>query len=141
MDNQMGKDVNCRLGNVESVSDKMVKVKVVQFSACADCHAHSACSVSDSTGKIIEIPLTGRKPEVGQQIQITSEVSMGLIATVWAYIIPVVLIISSLVLSSFFSINQILSALISLLVLACYYFVLYLTRALFSKHFTLKIKL
>ncbi len=137
----MKNEISCRSGFVESVSNEVVRVRITQLSACADCHAHSACSVSDTSEKIIEIHHTGEKPAIGQPVQIVGEKSLGLSAALWAYMLPVVLIIASLVLCSWFGLNEIPAAMVSLLTLSIYYLLLFLNKGKFEKRFSFKLKL
>jgi sigma-E factor negative regulatory protein RseC len=127
-------------GIVDHLDREMVYVRVLSQSACATCHAKGACSIAEVEDKIIEVHDHGHKPyHPGDQVTVRMKQSLGRKAVLLGYIIPLVILVVSVV--TFVSVlnNEGLAALISLLLLAPYYFLLYLFRNKLKSQFTFSI--
>jgi sigma-E factor negative regulatory protein RseC len=127
-------------GIVEDVSDRNVKVKIQQISACALCHVKGLCSMADYTEKIIDTVDTEGNLHAGDKVSITLSRSMGNKAVLFGYMFPFLLFISVLILLTSLSIKEIISGLASLAVLIPYYLGLYLFRERLQKTFKFTIK-
>ena len=85
-------------GVVDQVSDDKIKVKLMSVSACASCHTRGACSMSESQEKEIEVERRGDfKP--GDRVIIEGAGWQGLAATWWAYVLPVLLVLTTLIIT------------------------------------------
>ena len=127
-------------GTIERTENGKAYVRILQASACSSCQAAKLCRSSESKEKIIEVPLTpAQAVSVGQTVQIEGSSSQGLKAVWWAYTMPLILVVGSLFLFVRLTGSEAQAALISLLVLAAYFFVLYLMRDKFSQILSFKI--
>ena len=114
-----------------------VKVSMSCSSACAACHAKSACTSLDQQEKIIDVTCPESEQfNPGELVWVAMHQGMGLKAVAYAYFVPFVLFISSLLISIQLTKNEVISAFISLLVVLFYYIFLYLMRSKLSNSFT-----
>ena len=129
------------LGIVENIQGSHLSVRIVQTSACAACSVKGHCSSADSKDKIIDIIDTAAASyQVGENVMVVGETSMGMMAVVLAFIIPFVLLIFSLFLFMALMENELYSALLSLAILIPYYFILWLNKTRLKQKFSFTIK-
>jgi len=126
-------------GIIESIEGTLIKVRIVNLSACASCHAKGACSASDQEEKIIDVVTNRGNYKVGQQVTISSKTEMGFKALFYGYVLPFIIVFLTLILLTILSFSETLSGLISLGILIPYYFILYLFRQQLGKSFTFEI--
>ena len=115
-------------GIIKEFSKKGIIVGIIAESACAACHAIGACSVSDMTEKEIEIDHDQGEFQIGQQVWVTGKSSQGFKALFLAYLLPFILVMAVLIISTKLSVNEGLGGLLSLGILIPYYLILYLFR-------------
>lgn len=130
-----------QVGTVLKVEADKVWVVIEQKSACASCHARGACSSFDKKDKEIEVR-TEKSAEYkqGDKVKVSISTKLGLKAVVIAFIIPFVLLLIALILSlNVVNLSEALSCLISLLVTAVYYFILFKQKDKLYKQFVFKI--
>ncbi len=129
------------LGIVESIQGSHLSVRIVQTSACAACSAKGHCSSADSKDKVIDITDTAASSfRVGERVMVVGEMSMGMMAVMLAFIIPFVLLVVSLFLFMALIGNELYAALLSLIILVPYYFVLWLNKTRLKQKFSFTIK-
>ena len=129
------------LGIVENIQGSHLSVRIVQTSACAACSVKGHCSSADSKDKIIDIIDTAAASyQVGENVMVVGETSMGMQAVALAFIIPFVLLIFTLFLFMALIENELYVALLSLAVLIPYYFVLWLNKTRLKQKFSFTIK-
>ena len=117
------------LGIVENIQGSHLSVRIVQTSACAACSVKGHCSSADSKDKIIDIIDTAAASyQVGENVMVVGETSMGMQAVALAFIIPFVLLIFTLFLFMALIENELYAALLSLAVLVPYYYILWLNK-------------
>lgn len=117
-------------GVVEAVSQKMLRVRIEQVSACAGCHAKSICLSADKKDKIVEIENFDGDYRVGEAVEVTGTPQMGWKAIGLAYILPLVLMVAVLVMSIewWFPQEEAIAAIASIGSLIIYYIGLYLFK-------------
>ena len=129
------------LGIVENIQGSHLSVRIVQTSACAACSVKGHCSSADSKDKIIDIIDTAAASyQVGENVMVVGETSMGMQAVALAFIIPFVLLIFTLFLSMALIENELYAALLSLAVLVPYYYILWLNKTRLKQKFSFTIK-
>lgn len=126
---------------IKTQADK-ITVKIEQKSTCASCHARGACTSLDKKDKEIEVKTKeANNYNIGDEIIITISTKLGMKAVFIAFVLPLILLVISLFLTiQLFLLSQPLSALISLVVLTAYFFVLYKQKRFLSKEFNFSIK-
>ena len=129
------------LGIVENIQGSHLSVRIVQTSACAACSVKGHCSSADSKDKIIDIIDTAAASyQVGENVMVVGETSMGMQAVALAFIIPFVLLIFTLFLFMALIENELYAALLSLAILVPYYFILWLNKTRLKQKFSFTIK-
>lgn len=128
-------------GTVKSVNGKHISVIVEQAAACSMCAARRMCNSIDSKIKEIEVTTEDASSyEEGEEIMLVGSVKASLGAVLWAYVVPVVLVVGTLLGSLALWDSEPLAAGVAIVVLAVYYVALYLARGVFSKRFSFSIK-
>lgn len=127
-------------GIVERVDTNRVIVRITQYSACAGCHAKSACTMSDKKEKQVEIEDASGDYHPGEAVVIIGQDSMGMEAVLWAFAVPVVLMLIAVVTGISSGWEETASGALGVLVLIPYYIVLYVLRDKLKKRFVFKLK-
>ncbi|MBQ6690958.1 MAG: SoxR reducing system RseC family protein [Rikenellaceae bacterium] len=129
------------VGVVEAIEDDKILVKIVAESACASCAARSACGMSESTDKQIEVHTReAASYAVGERCVVSVERAAGLKAVVLAYCMPLLVMLVVLVACSAAGLSDGVAAVAALGVVAAYYFVVRLLRSKIETNIIFKIK-
>lgn len=126
-------------GKVERISGSKVLVRIRQISACGQCHAKGFCSLAEMKDKIIETSYYSDGLAEGDSVSISMKQSLGIKAVVLGYLIPFLLLISSLLIMDSAGLSEWKAGLISLALLIPYYFLLYFFRNRLKKSFTFEL--
>ncbi len=128
-------------GIIEKISGNCITVRILQQSACSACHAKNMCMAADSKEKLVEIPDVSGLHRLNDRVIIEGKESIGYKAVLWAFVIPLLILLATLVVSlTVWEFNEIEAALTSMAALAPYYLVLYLLRDKMAKSFRFNIK-
>ena len=123
-------------GIVTKITNDELEIKILAQSACAACHAKSACGMGEQAEKILTVPRPkDRDFTLNQKVNVRMSIGQGNKAAVLAYLIPIVLLLAVLFVCLGFGVSEGLSALISIIALIPYYIVLYLQRDKLKKRF------
>ena len=123
-------------GVVTKITDDELEIKILAQSACAACHAKSACGMGEQAEKILTVPRPkGRDFALNQKVNVRMAIGQGNKAAVLAYLIPIVLLLAVLFVCLGLGMNEGLAALVSIIALVPYYIVLYLRRDKLKKKF------
>ncbi len=115
-------------GVIEEIVDGLAKVRISSFEACATCHAKSACGISEGSTRYYEVPVADNEYSKGEPVLINMKRIMGLKATLIAYIIPFLLVITILFLFTWLDADELITGIVSLIILVPYFSGLYLFR-------------
>jgi len=116
-------------GIVTKITDDELQIKILAQSACAACHAKSACGMGEQAEKILTVPRPKDKDfALNQKVNVRMAIGQGNKAAVLAYLIPIILLLAVLFVCLGLGLNDGLSALISIVALIPYYIILYLKR-------------
>ncbi len=126
-------------GVITSIDSSKIKVNITTYSACLSCSAKGICSVSDVKDKMVEVPNTGDF-SVGQEVQVILHQTLGFKALYLGYVQPFIVVLTTLIIISSLTRNEVLAGLISLGALAPYYLVLYFYKENIRNKFTFAIK-
>lgn len=128
-------------GRVESVADGIVKVKILQSSACSGCSAAKLCQSSETKEKFVDVRVSNASTyAVGDEVVLRGSLKQGLKATWWAYVLPLLLVIVAVALTYILTKNDGLSAGAALLMLVVYYGAMYALRSRFESKFAFSIE-
>ena len=124
-------------GIVTKITDDELEIKILAQSACAACHAKSACGMGEQTEKILTVPRPqGQDFALNQRVNVKMAIGQGNKAAVLAYLIPIVLLLAVLFVCLGLNVKEGWAALISIAALIPYYIVLYLRRDKLKKQFS-----
>ena len=127
-------------GIVENINGTHLQVRIVQTSACASCSIKGHCSSADTKEKLIDVIDESSSYQPGDRVWVTGELSMGVMAVLFAFIFPfLILIISLFVFMSIWN-DELRSALCSLALLIPYYYILWLNKSRMGKKFSFSVR-
>ena len=128
-------------GIVTKITDDELEIKIVAQSACAACHAKSACGMGEQAEKILTVPRPKDKAfEINQKVNVRMAIGQGNKAAILAYLLPILLLLAVLFTCLGLGLDDGPSALISIAALIPYYIVLYLQRDKLKKKFEYSIE-
>lgn len=126
-------------GTVIGVENGVLKVEILNSSACGACSAANMCSASEKRRKVVDVlPEDGVDYAVGDVVEFVGEESMGVKAVVIAYVVPTLLVVGGLVLGHLAGWGDGASALAGLFPLVPYYIALNLLRHKLDRSFVFK---
>ena len=128
-------------GIVTKITDDVLEIKIMAQSACAACHAKSACGMGEQAEKILTVPKPeGQEFHLLQKVNVVMAINQGNKAAILAYLIPILLLLAALFVCLGLGLNEGLSALIGIAVLVPYYMILYTQRDKLKRRFEYRIE-
>jgi sigma-E factor negative regulatory protein RseC len=127
-------------GTVIEVKDDLVRVEIDQLSACGHCSTKQSCCSSDKPKMIVEIQDIGRETKKGDHVFIILQKQKGILAVVFSYIIPFILVFLTLIITNTFTKNEMICGLLSLGSLIPYYTVLWLLQNRIKTAFSFRLR-
>lgn len=122
-------------GMVKEIRDNVVFVEIQVSSACGACKAAAFCGTSEG-GRLVEAKIPhGMHLEIGEEVSVKITESMGTKALLLGYGLPFVVVVLAIFVLIALGVGEGISALVSLVALAIYYFVMYLCRDRIKKEF------
>jgi sigma-E factor negative regulatory protein RseC len=132
------KDTIKHEGIVSKISRDTITISLKGNVNCEGCKAQSACGVSESNDKEIEIESPTQSFFLNESVDVVLNRELGLKAVFWAYVFPFILMFLVLILTSLF-LKEWIAGLVSLFVLVPYYLMLYVLKDTFKKAFQVSI--
>lgn len=136
----MSKSSISHQGVIESIATDIIKVRIVNISACATCHANGVCSASDMSEKVIDAIPNQKKHKVGDVVTIIGKESMGFKALFLGYLLPMFVVLTVLITGTALGISEAKAGLYALGTLIPYYGILFLFKDKIGKSFVFEIK-
>ena len=127
-------------GIIKKLSEKKIVVGIITESACASCHVKGACTAADMKDKEIEISEFGDNFRLGQHVTVVGQTSQGFKALFLGYLLPFLLVLFTLIITTGIDVSEGNAGLMSLGILLPYYLVIYLFRNKLKREFEFKIK-
>lgn len=128
-------------GRVVSIDKYVTQVEIIQTSACASCHARNLCGYSDSKAKIVPVPTNAfAMLNVGDQVDLCMKRSMGMKAVWIAYVIPLLVLMLAVLVSSACHLPELYTGLCAIAAVAVYYLVILCFRKRLNNEFVFYIK-
>ena len=117
-----------------------VEAEMVVQSACAHCALQKSCQPQEASVRKIVIPTKqASKYCLGEKIWVEISLDDGWMAAFFAYILPLILVLTVLLICLSCRMNEIISGICSIIVLIPYYFGVFLKRDFFVKKLNFKI--
>ena len=120
-------------GIIDSVAEGMVKVRILQTSACAACSLAKHCNSAESKEKIIDVACESTRYRVGQQVVVSVAASMGYRAVLLGFGLPFGVLVAVIVLAFALTSDEPFAALLGIASLIPYSILLYLCRDRISR--------
>ncbi len=116
-------------GVVSSTAEGCVCVRILQTSACAGCKVASRCNASETKEKMVYVDVDDSSAyAVGDSVVVVADAAVGLRASFYAYLLPLVLMVVALVAVVVLTDSEGAAAFAAIGVLIPYYWVLYVCR-------------
>lgn len=117
-------------GIIESITDRCVKVRILQTSACAACKVASHCNASESKEKIVDVLNVPEHAslKVGDSVVVWASRDVANRALLLGFGLPFLLLVGVLFIVLRLTGNEGMAALGGILALVPYYGVIYLCR-------------
>ena len=116
-------------GVVDGVEGECVRVRILQSSACSACKVAAHCNASETKEKIIDVmDADASHYQKGDQVMVGADTAVGFRASLYGYLLPLVLMVVTLVAVLAASHSEGLAAVSALGILIPYYVLLFLMR-------------
>ncbi len=125
-------------GVISKITRDTVIVSLEQNVHCESCRAKSACGISESNTKDIEILNPNDSFSINEHVKVVLKKALGLKAVFWAYVFPFILMFSTLLIASIF-LKEWMAGVLSLSILLPYYMVLYFLKNTLKSAFKISI--
>ncbi|MGQ9620615.1 MAG: SoxR reducing system RseC family protein [Bacteroidales bacterium] len=126
-------------GVIVSSSPGFVNVMISQNVSCIGCQASNICNLNNSNNKTLKI--NGNFNFLaGTRVLVSVSRSQGYLALFLGYIMPLIVLITSLLVLLSFSAGELIAGLISLGITALYFLILFFYRKTVSKKFSFILK-
>ena len=126
-------------GIVKQVNPTSLVVSIINQSACSGCHAKGACTVADLQEKEIKITTFRKNYTPGTMVTVIFRESSGMKALFIGYVLPFLILLTTLIIAIEVTGNEIYGGLIALAMLVPYYFALYFSKDKLKKIFTFEL--
>ena len=125
-------------GVVSQINSRSIIVSLDKNVHCESCSAKGVCGVSDSASKEVEITDPERSFKLNEPVEVVLKKNLGHKAVFWAYIFPFILMLLTLLTTSFLFAEWV-AGLLSLLILIPYYATVYMLKNYFKRTFKISI--
>lgn len=116
-------------GVVDEVEGECVRVRILQSSACSACKVAAHCNASETKEKIIDVmDADASHYQKGDQVMVVADTAVGFRASLYGYLLPLILMVVTLVGVLAATHSEGLAALSALGILIPYYVLLFLMR-------------
>lgn len=116
-------------GVVDGVAGECVRVRILQSSACSACKVAAHCNASETKEKIIDVmDADASHYQKGDQVMVVADTAVGFRASLYGYLLPLILMVVTLVGVLAATHSEGLAALSALGILIPYYVLLFLMR-------------
>ncbi len=116
-------------GVVDGVEGECVRVRILQSSACSACKVAAHCNASETKEKIIDVmDADASHYQKGDQVMVVADTAVGFRASLYGYLLPLILMVVTLVGVLASTHSEGLAAVSALGILIPYYVLLFLMR-------------
>lgn len=116
-------------GVVDGVEGVCVRVRILQSSACSACKVAAHCNASETKEKIIDVmDADASHYQKGDQVMVVADTAVGFRASLYGYLLPLILMVVTLVGVLAATHSEGLAAVSALGILIPYYVLLFLMR-------------
>ena len=87
-------------GTIDSIDGNRYTICITQSTACSECHAKGACMAADTKVKIVDVVDSSGQFKVNERVLLSGKTSIGYKAVLWAFVIPLILLLSLIFVST-----------------------------------------
>lgn len=128
-------------GVITSITSDELGIEILSSGSCGSCSIKSACGMSETREKHIVVPKPdGKEFIIGQPVKVSMTARQGGRAAVYAYLIPALLMIFTILIISQFSLKDWITAVAGISAAAVYYLVLFLFRRKIRERFEYEVE-
>ncbi len=128
-------------GIVENINGSHLQVRIVQTSACASCSIKGHCTSADTKEKLIDVTdIHADAYRPGDNVWVVGTLSMGMQAVLLAFVLPLVLLVVALFVLIDAWNDELMAVGGAALLMAAYYFILWLNRNKLKKRFSFTVQ-
>lgn len=114
---------------MDGVEGECVRVRILQSSACSACKVAAHCNASETKEKIIDVmDADASHYQKGDQVMVVADTAVGFRASLYGYLLPLILMVVTLVGVLAATHSEGLAAVSALGILMPYYVLLFLMR-------------
>lgn len=125
---------------ITSIKDSEITLKISGCSACNGCSVKNYCSLNENNVKEIKIfTLNASEYHIGETVNISMNTYQGFTAVMFGYLIPLILLVTSIITLHFFEYGEVISGISGIIILIPYYFGLFLARDRLKSDFRFEI--
>lgn len=126
-------------GIITAIHNETIDVTILAQSACSACHSKNMCSLSEMKEKVIHVNKASGDWTLGESVKIVMTESLGILATMLAYIIPILIIVGVLTVLTVLNFPEYIVGIAIVGTLTIYFFGLYFFRKKLGKKFSFKV--
>ena len=131
-------------GVITAIDESFITVEILNKSACVACHAKGACPASEESIRTVDVPLTignmSAHYNVGDKVLVILSSALSFKAVIYAYGVPLVLLLLAIVTSSSFKLPELYVGLIGIGVVIFYYIALAFFKNKLAREFRFSIQ-
>lgn len=125
---------------ITKIDNNKIYIKFLSCSACAGCSAKGYCGLSEMKEKEMVVTSPDASEfSLGEEVVVSISASQGAKAVVFAYILPLVLMLSTIAMLIVSGYSEASSGICGIIILIPYYFCIFLLRNKLKKDFQFKI--
>lgn len=132
--------MDCKEGVVTKIERDHIIVRMIRSSACSGCHAKGVCHSGDAKEEDLHVSDFPDGLAEGDRVRILFPDTKGLKAVVYAFVLPLVLLILGVIVLTRYEMSEVSMVLSLLALMAVYYLILTMFRKRFIKTFELKVE-
>lgn len=125
-------------GIISKIRNNVITVSLKGNISCEGCNIKSACGISDSNSKEVEVYSLDKRLKLHEDVNVILKKDLGLKAIFWAYVLPFLLMITILIFASTL-VTELFAGILAISLLIPYYLILYILRDQFKKIFKISI--
>ncbi|MCL2560811.1 MAG: SoxR reducing system RseC family protein [Rikenellaceae bacterium] len=127
-------------GIVKEIMGNMVVVAVEQNCACGSCRVKSLCGLGErGENEVAVYDRDAERYSVGETVVVAIGTAMGMKAVLWAYIMPFLLMLATLLITKELGATELVSGLLTLGAVGGYYACLWFARHKMEREIVFKI--
>ena len=118
----------------------VLHLKLERIAACGSCPAANYCGMGEKKEQILHINVADSASfSQGESVNLELNPRLGWLAVCFCYILPLILLLSTLFLCQYYTGNEIFSGIIAIIVLIPYFFILFLSKNFFKNKFAFQV--